>query len=242
MARKKKILETVRRRPPFFWWILANLLAAAFAVVSWTTCLYIFNYPEKPTNYELLRKLKRLAPIAEFTPLDSPDGDPANPQVAFSKFISIENKALTALNTRLRRNYITNFKDPKFVTYAEGDFRVTHLRPLTPDDFFHPGVLVRLEPGRGDDVRLTRMTAEVDAGWGHFLAVRGDTAPLDWEGGWPARVTGDTTWEFATTEWDEGSVAFKWLLDDATWQSGDDQQVDAGGEHSSSPGFARGAR
>lgn len=145
MARKKKFLETVKKRPPFFWWILANLLAGAFAVVSWTTCLYIFNYPEKPANYELLRKLKRLAPVAEFTPLESPEGDPANPQVAFRKFFGIAPKALGALNTRLRRNYITNFKDPKFVTYVEGDFRVTELRKLTPDDFFHPGVVVRAQ-------------------------------------------------------------------------------------------------
>ena len=145
MARKKKLLETVKKRPPFFWWILANLLAGAFAVVSWTTCLYIFNYPEKPANYDLLRKLKRLTPVAEFTPLDSPDGDPANPQVAFRKFFGIEPKALGALNTRLRRDYITNFKDPKFVTYVEGDYRVTKVRKLTPNDFFHPGVVVRAQ-------------------------------------------------------------------------------------------------
>lgn len=145
MARKKKFLATVRRRPPIFWWVLANLLAGAFAVVSWTTCLYIFNYPEKPANYELMRKLKRLPPVAEFTPLDSPEGDPANPPAAFRKFFSIESKALSALNTRLRRNYIANFKNAKFVTYIEGDYRVTHLRKLTPDDFFHPGVVVRAQ-------------------------------------------------------------------------------------------------
>lgn len=145
MPSKKTPKENVRRRPPFYWWILANLLAAAFAVVSWTTCLYIFNYPEKPTNYELLRKLKRLPPVAEFTPVESPDGDPANPQVAFRKFFAIEDKALSALNTRLKRNYITNFKKARFVTYLEGDYRVTHLRPLTREDIFHPGMVVRAQ-------------------------------------------------------------------------------------------------
>ena len=137
--------EFFRKRPPIFWWILAIILAAAFAVVSWTTCLHIFNFPEKAENYLLLRKLKRLVPIRNFPPSETPDGDPASPKVAFKKFFPIEDRALEALNTRLKRNYLTNYKESKFVTYVEGDYRITHLRPLASTDFFHPGVAVRAQ-------------------------------------------------------------------------------------------------
>lgn len=134
--------EFVRKRPPFFWWLLANLLAVAFAVVSWTTCLYIFNYPEKPGNYDILRKLKRLAPVANFSPADSPPGDPANPRIAFKKFFPLNDQRLEALNVALKRNYLTNYKDPTFLTYVEGDFTVSLVRELHAGDFFFPGLAV----------------------------------------------------------------------------------------------------
>ena len=139
------IQKIARKRPPIFWWILANLLAAAFAVISWTTCLYIFNFPEKAANYDLLRKLKRLPPVLDFAPSEAPEGDPANPKVTFKKFFPVEERALDALNARLKRNYLTNFKDGSYLTYVEGDYRVTELRPLTTTDFFHPGLALRLQ-------------------------------------------------------------------------------------------------
>ena len=58
-GKDKDLTEIIRKRPPIFWWILANLLAGAFAVASWTVCLYVFNFPERARNYELLRKLER---------------------------------------------------------------------------------------------------------------------------------------------------------------------------------------
>lgn len=182
---RKEIKEFIRKRPSIFWWTLANLIAAAFAIVSWTTCLYIFNFPEKTANYELLRKLKRLPPVQSFTPKESPEGDPATPKVAFKRFFPIEDKALTALNAKLKRNYLTNFKDGKFVIYVEGDYRVTHLRPLTPTDFFEPGIAVRAQAFVAPDA-LNELTEPTD-----YPVVLEILLPLGRKGGQPPFKVGD---------------------------------------------------
>ena len=152
---KEDIKDFIRKPPPFFWWLLANLLAAAFAVISWTTCLYIFNYPERPQNYEILRKLKRLPPVTEFAPKECPDGDPADPKTAFTKFFPLKDKRLDAYNLVRKRDYLTNYKEPSAPTYVEGNFIVSHVRKLTAADFFHPGLAIRaqalVETGETDE-------------------------------------------------------------------------------------------
>lgn len=123
---------------------------------------------------------------------------------------------------------------------AGGPWQVTDSRLLFDDSATavsdHPGLLVQLSPTTGSPPTLTRLVAQVDAGWGHHLAVRGDAAPLDWTLGWPAVSTADATWEAAFLGW-EGTVAYKWLLDDSTWESGDDHVAQAGAEEVVSPSF-----
>jgi len=93
----------------------------------------------------------------------------------------------------------------------------------------HPGVFVELVASPPDEVLLTRVVAQVDVGFGHTLAVRGDAAPLSWERGWWAWPVAADRWELVLTEV-SGSFAFKTLVDDQTWQVGDDVSADAGQE------------
>ncbi len=99
----------------------------------------------------------------------------------------------------------------------------------------HPGMLVRITAGEGDDVTLTTLRTEYDAGTGHYLALRGDGAPLDWDSGWPAHQDG-SSWSAVFSEL-EGSFSYKWLLDDATWQQGDNLQGQAGQENEGEVSF-----
>ncbi len=100
----------------------------------------------------------------------------------------------------------------------------------------HPGVLVHLESAPPESLIVTRITAPVDVGWGHYLAVRGDTAPLVWDAGWPlANVDG--AWTFLTTELPGSPFAYKLLLDDETWQQGADLEGTGGEEHEVVPTF-----
>lgn len=144
MARKK-IKEFIKRRPSIFWWTLANLLAAAFAITSWTLCLYLFRFPERPANYDLLRKLKRLDPVVSYPALDAPKGDSYDPQSLLTKFYSMSGDQLAAHNLAFKRNYLTNFKKAKVINYLEGTYRVENTRLLTAEDFFHPGIVVHAQ-------------------------------------------------------------------------------------------------
>ena len=142
---KGDLKKFIKRRPSWFWWTLAQLLAAAFAIASWSICLFLFNFPERPTNYNLLRKLKRLTPVVSYEPLEAPDGASGDAQELLTKFYPLEKEQHTAHTRHFKRNYITNFLKPEVVNYVEGTYPVTHTRPLTEDDFFHPGLAVRAQ-------------------------------------------------------------------------------------------------
>lgn len=113
--------------------------------------------------------------------------------------------------------------------------RAADLRPASVEEVFlgaeavsdHPGILVRFEPATGDRVTTTRITAQADPGAEHFLAVRGDTAPLAWDRGFPMRQVKPGEHAFVTTEI-EAAFVFKVLLDDTTWQTGPNVEGVAG--------------
>ncbi len=92
----------------------------------------------------------------------------------------------------------------------------------------HRGVLVHLRRGTPTAAVLTRFVATYDAGVGHYLGLRGDTSPLDWNLGWPAANTAADRWEAAFLGWPSGTIAYKWLYDDSAWEAGDDHQLQAG--------------
>jgi len=131
------------RRPAYFWWFLANALALSFAVVSWTVCLHVFQNPEIPRNYEILRKIGRLPELKRHTVLNVPDGNLLEPRGLYSRFFQFSGDQLARFNTRLVRNYLTNFEHPLALTYVEGDYRVEDVRLLDDGDFISQGFVVR---------------------------------------------------------------------------------------------------
>lgn len=142
---KGKVKDFIKRRPSWFWWTLAQLLAGAFAIASWSFCLFLFHNPERPWNYEFLRMLGRITPVVVYAPLEAPEGTPSDPQALLSKFYPMDDEQLIAYNTHFKRNYITSFAKPEVVSYVEGTYHVTHTRLLTEEDFFHPGLAVRAQ-------------------------------------------------------------------------------------------------
>jgi len=100
----------------------------------------------------------------------------------------------------------------------------------------HPGVLVELAPGTGDDVTVTRIIAEADPGLGRHLSVRGDAAPLSWALDWPMHDLGGSRWQFVSTE-HSASFEIKALIDGSVWQSGPNVVVAAGTDVRFAPSF-----
>ncbi len=101
----------------------------------------------------------------------------------------------------------------------------------------HPGIAVDVSPRTAPAATLTRFVAEGDLDSGHHPYLRGDTAPLSWDWGWPARQRDDGTWEVVISEWTSEEVGCKWVLDDVTWQQGPDEVATAGRDHLTSPRF-----
>ncbi len=94
-----------------------------------------------------------------------------------------------------------------------------------PEVSDHAGMLAVVEPADPQPVVMTTVSTE-HAAHGRYLALRGDTAPLSWEQGWPASRDGDG-WTAAFSELGS-DFEYKWLLDDVDWQAGDNRQGQAG--------------
>lgn len=122
--------------------------------------------------------------------------------------------------------------------------RATNWRPISAEKVFmgmeavsdHPGILVRLEPAKGDVVVTTRLVAQSNLAANQFLSLRGSVAPLSWTLGFPMRRTSNGQHAFVTTEM-TGNFDFKTLLDDTTWQTGPDVQATSGTDQVITPMF-----
>ena len=135
-----------KKRPPLFWWILANTLAIAFAISAWVICLNLFRDPTHPKSYELMLKVGRIAPPAAFTRDTMPSPLEENDYKELeTRFQPIGNEALEALSKELLREYLTNYKKPKLLTFVTGEFRVMEVRTLSEDDFLSPGIAVKAQ-------------------------------------------------------------------------------------------------
>ncbi len=81
--------------------------------------------------------------------------------------------------------------------------------------------------GAKKGTKATRVIVKFNAGWGNQLFIRGMGAGLDWQKGIPMQCMGEDEWL-----WEQlvpnGSVAFKVLLNDNQWCSGEDYLVNAG--------------
>ncbi len=138
----------IKKRPPYFWWILAHALAICFATISWILSLSIFNNPQIPSNYRILDRIGLAPKPLAFEILEVPAGETLSPDEIYKKFSWMmeekHQKALTEMNTSLRRAYIENYTEKKPI-YIDGSYAVMQVRPLTKSDLFHPGVAVRLQ-------------------------------------------------------------------------------------------------
>jgi hypothetical protein len=143
-----KLKTFTKKRPPFFWWILAHALAICFATLSWILSLSIFNNPQIPSNYRMLERIGLAPKPLCFDILEVPAGETLSPDSIYKKYQwmmdDTHKKTLKELNITLKRAYIDNYSEKKPI-YVEGLYSVMQVRPLTKDDFFHPGVAVRLQ-------------------------------------------------------------------------------------------------
>lgn len=132
------------RRPPWFWWFLILILSSCFAILSWSLGISIFNHPEIPRNYEILRKLGRLPEPKAYTSQTAPE-HPAGAATTLRKsYLEFSEEELNILNTSLLHSYLTNFRENTFCNYLVGHYKVISTRELTKNDIIHQGFAIQL--------------------------------------------------------------------------------------------------
>ncbi len=136
--------QLASRRPPWFWWLLALILASCFSILCWSLCISIFNNPEVPRNYEILRKLGRLPEHRAYTSQTAPKHPTASAAVLRKSYLEFSNDELTVVNNSLMHSYLTNFREATFCTYLQGTYKVTGARKLTEEDIISGGFAVQL--------------------------------------------------------------------------------------------------
>ena len=88
------------------------------------------------------------------------------------------------------------------------------------------------------DYQKTTVIVHCDAGYGNTLYIRGDTLPLDWSSGRKLQNVDANTWVFEMERPVSGSVEFKILLNDETWESGNNHIVQVGNTIEVTPDFS----
>lgn len=83
----------------------------------------------------------------------------------------------------------------------------------------------------------TRVIIHYDTGFGNTLSIRGDTLPLHWDFGQRCENVDAATWQFILERPVSGNLSFKVLLNDTTWESGNNHVVQAGGTIELWPSF-----
>ncbi len=146
-------LARQRRGNDMFWWTIVITLLMGAATFSWIFSIMVFKYPEKPFNYGLLTKLKKLEPVAEFEPLTVPRGEYLDPKKLLSKYFYLNTDQLRVKNDLLKRAYILNYKDES-PDYVKGTFNVLNSRPLDEKDVMSSGWVVRGRSVEMEDVEV----------------------------------------------------------------------------------------
>ena len=163
----------------FLWTILIMLLIAMNAGV-WTFSMFVFSYPERPFNYRLLTKLEKLDAIKRFPALGVPKGKFHSPQKLYEAFYVHNPAHLDAVNARLLRDYVKNYKEADSLIYVRGTFRIYQVRELTENDLFTSGVVLRAIYQEYPQVIVELVLPANDLPAEHFKI--GDDIAIDVEG------------------------------------------------------------
>lgn len=85
-------------------------------------------------------------------------------------------------------------------------------------------------------VPATTVTVRTDVGFGNMLYIRGDGPGLSWDQGVPMECASSDTWTW-TSAAATRPFAYKVLINDERWSSGDDFVATVGTDNSVTPAF-----
>lgn len=91
--------------------------------------------------------------------------------------------------------------------------------------------------GKNAQSMVTVVVAKFDVGHGNNLYIRGEGPGLSWESGVPMENAGNDVWVWTTNEVREGTISFKFLVNDEGWSTGDNMTALAGETTTLYPSF-----
>jgi len=136
-----------------FWWTILITLLMGAATFCWFFSIMVFSHPEKPFNYKVLAKFKKLTPLRPYTIYTAPAGKSFGPRDLLTEFFPYSREQLGVRNDLFKRAYLKNYQHDQPM-YLLGSFRVLNVRSLTDTDVFTKGWIVRARSSELEDVDL----------------------------------------------------------------------------------------
>lgn len=164
-----------RRNEGMFWWTIFITLMLGVATFCWIFSIMVFRYPEKPFNYDLLTRLKKLDPLVKFDPLSVPHGEFRSAKDLL-KFTELNAEQLRVKNGLLKRAYILNYREEN-PEYLKGTYVVLQSRALAASDVVASGWVVRARSVDIEDVEVEMLLPGADPAKPPY--VEGQTFTLD---------------------------------------------------------------
>lgn len=136
-----------------FWWAILITLLMGAATFCWFFSIMVFAHPEKPFNYKMLAKFKKLEPLRPWTTFTVPNGKKLDARALLAEYYQYSAGQMAVSNDVLKRSFIRNFKHDR-PTYVLGNYKVTSMRQLTHSDVASPGWVVRARATDLEDVDI----------------------------------------------------------------------------------------
>jgi hypothetical protein len=130
-------------RDNLFLWTVFLLLLAGLVFGCWLGSFYIFEHPENPRAYRLLKRLNKLPPPVRFALTKAPAGEFLEAQRVFERYSKFTAAQFAYENDVLLRNYLRNYAETKrLVPYLTGKYVILKAYELQKSDMFTSGVVV----------------------------------------------------------------------------------------------------
>jgi hypothetical protein len=137
-----------------FWWTILITLMMGAATFSWFFSIMVFQHPEKPLNYKILAKVNKIPPLRKFSSYTVPNGQAKSARELLTAFYNFNSDQIGVANDMMMRSYLRNYEKEDPPVYVTGQFQVLSARPLTADDLFQEGWVLRARAADIEDVDL----------------------------------------------------------------------------------------
>ena len=128
------------KRDNLFAWTVFLLVLIGVVFACWIGSFYVFQHPENPRSYGILRKLKKIEPPKRFEPTLAPNGRFYSAKDLLKFYADKTEAEMDQMNLELLQAYIGNYGVRELqVPYLMGNFSVLKSRTLTKADLIPSG-------------------------------------------------------------------------------------------------------